>query len=412
MPLVLCLLASACTQQSVPQTSATADASEPVAAVQRKPQSDIDWSQLRLEAGDAWMDCGSDYHKGDGVPLLSLAYIDLRQSMQDCRATGLIRMRYDGKITMSFAALAERVGRVAGDLGIGKRILDIRSAGGSVESAIRAGDAIGENDWTIWVRSDSICHSACVLLLAAGDMRVIAGPVGIHRMVRVGSSATSRKELGEELRRVSDELLNYLERNGASNEVYNLMTTVPNRTLHLLTDDELDRYGLSGPNAVEDDLNRIRLARRCGNDFVRRRDTFRRAYDAQCTQDEPGEQHDVDDMNSCGLALRERFGFPDGRCPNDSPMAELDGAILAMPEIPENESEVLVSAEPATDEPATSKVAAASSAASKIRSAPPAVTPASDTTRDVAVDASPDASADNGIEQEAPASAVMDGVTE
>ncbi|MGV8942985.1 hypothetical protein [Thermomonas sp.] len=341
IPLALCLVASACTQQPAPQTSANADTSESVAAVQRKPQSDIDWSPVRLEAGDAWVDCSSDYRAGNGLPVLSLTYIDLRQSLQDCRATGLIRLRYDGKITMSFAALAERVGRVAGDLGIGKRILDIRSAGGSVEAAIRAGDAIGENDWTIWVRSDSICHSACVLLLAAGDMRVIAGPVGIHRMVRVGSSATSRKELGEELRRVSDELLNYLERNGASNEVYNLMTTVPNRTLHLLTDDELDRYGLSGPNAVEDDLNRIRLARRCGTDFVRRRDAFRRAYDAQCTQDEPGKDQDVAEINTCGLGLRERFGFPDVRCPNDSPMAELDGAILAMPDIPENGGEAL-----------------------------------------------------------------------
>ncbi len=352
IPLALCLVASACTQQPAPQTSANADTTEPAGAVQRKPQSDIDWSPMRLEAGDAWIDCSADYLAGEGRPVLSLAYIDLRQAVQDCRATGLLRLRYDGKITMSFAALAERLGRVAGDLGIGKRILDIRSAGGSVESAIRAGDAIGENDWTIWVRSDSICHSACVLLLAAGDMRVIAGPVGIHRMVRVGSSATSRKELGEELRRVSDELLNYLERNGASNEVYNLMTTVPNRTLHLLSDDELDRYGLSGANAVEDDLNRIRLARRCGNDFVRRRDAFRRAYEAQCIADEPGEDQDVADINACGLGLRERFGFPDTRCPNDSPMAELDGAILAMPDIPENEGEALADGVPAASKTA------------------------------------------------------------
>ncbi|MEO5963341.1 MAG: hypothetical protein ABIO75_00900 [Thermomonas sp.] len=391
IPLALCLVASACTQTPAPQTSANADNSESVAAVQRKPQSDIDWSPTRLEAGDAWIDCGSDYRTGDGRPVLSLVYLDLRQAMQDCRATGLLRLRYDGKITMSFAALVERVGRVAGDLGIGKRILDIRSAGGSVESAIRAGDAIGENDWTIWVRSDSICHSACVLLLAAGDMRVIAGPVGIHRMVRVGSSATSRKELGEELRRVSDELLNYLERNGASNEVYNLMTTVPNRTLHLLTDGELDRYGLSGANAVEDDLNRIRLARRCGNDFVNRRDSFLRAYERQCTEDAPGESHDVVDINACGLALRKQFGFPDARCPNDSPMAELDGAILAMPDIPENAGEDRSSGALESEKPAASKAASSSSADS------PGIT-----------DASPDAR----IEQQAAAAAAADAIAD
>ena len=204
---MLCLSLVACAREAPTQTNAGAE--QPVTAapeVQRAPQPVIDWSPVRLEAGDAWIACSADYHAGEGRPVLSLAYSDLRKLMQVCRATGLVRVRYVGKVTASFAALAERTGDVAGDLGIGKRILDIDSAGGHVEAAIRAGDAIGENDWTIWVRDDSVCHSACVLLLAAGDMRVIAGPVGIHRMIRVGSSATSRKELGEELRKVSDEL--------------------------------------------------------------------------------------------------------------------------------------------------------------------------------------------------------------
>lgn len=331
----LCLAATACSRSPEVQTSASAgQAAQAAPATQRKPQADVDWSPVRLEAGDAWVDCGPDYHDGDGRPVLSLVYLDLREVMQDCRGTGLLRLRYRGKVTASFAALVERTGKVAGDLGIGKRILDINSAGGHVEAAIRAGDAIGENDWTIWVREDSACHSACVLLLAAGDMRVIAGPVGIHRMMRVGSSANSRLELGEELRKVSDDLRNYLERNGASAEVYDLMTTVPNHTLRLLTPDELERHGLSGANAVEDDLNRIRLARRCGNDFVRRRDAFRLAYDARCMQPADEAAQDVADINACGMKLRTRFGFPDGQCPDESPMAELDGEILAMPANP------------------------------------------------------------------------------
>ena len=351
--IALCLLGSACSRQSEPTlTSANANADAELGTgpvVQRKPQDAIDWSPVRLEAGDAWVDCSADYTLGGGRPLLSLAYEDLRRSLQDCRGTGLLRLRYKGKVTASFAALMERSGKVAGDLGIGKRILDIDSAGGHVEAAIRAGDAIGENDWTIWVRGDSVCHSACVLLLAAGDMRVIAGPVGIHRMIRLRSSATSRKELGEELRTVSDELRNYLERNGASDKVYDLMTTVPNRTLRILTVDELDQYGLSGANAVEDDLNRIRLARRCGTDFLQRRDAFRRAYDAQCAQGALGETQDIDQINQCGLALRGQFGFPGAQCADESPMAELDGAIL-MPRVPQDVPES--AALPAPPQPA------------------------------------------------------------
>lgn len=329
-----CLSLAACARETPPQTNAGAE--QPVTAapvVQRAPQAAIDWSPVRLEAGDAWIACSADYHADAGRPVLSLAYTDLRKLMQDCRATGLVRVRYVGKVTASFAALAERSGDVAADLGIGKRILDLDSVGGHVEAAIRAGDAIGENDWTIWVRGDSHCYSACVLLLAAGDMRVVAGPVGIHRMIRVRSSATSRKELGAELRQVSEDLRNYLERNGASVEVYDLMTTVPNRTLHLLDDAELARLGLSGENAVEDDLDRIRLARECGTDFLRRRDLFRRAYEVQCLRPVDGSEPDVDAINACGLGLRERFGFPDPRCPAASPMAELDGAVLKIPDL-------------------------------------------------------------------------------
>ena len=81
---------------------------------------------------------------------------------------------------------------------------------------------------------------------------------------------------------IGNALRNYLERNGASAEVYDLMTTVPNRMLRELTPEELERYGLSGANAVEDDLNRIRVARKCGEDFARRRDAFQRAFDSQC----------------------------------------------------------------------------------------------------------------------------------
>lgn len=334
--LLLCLLAAACSRKPEgANTNANTGQAEPAApAVQRKEQAEIDWSPARLEAGDAWIDCSADYRKGDGRPVLSLVYLDLRNTMQDCRTTGLMRLRYKGKVTASFAALAERAGKVASDLGIGKRILDLDSGGGSVEAAMRAGDAIGENDWAIWVRADSACYSSCVLILAAGDMRVIVGPVGVHRMIRVKSTATSRKELGEELRRVSDDLRNYLERNGASIEVYDLMTTVPNRTLRILTDDELEKFGLAGANAVEDDLDRIRLARRCGVQFLQRRDAFRRAYEAQCIAPANAQDQDVVDINTCGLALRTRFGFPDAACPSESPMAELDGAILAIPQEP------------------------------------------------------------------------------
>ncbi|TWI00992.1 hypothetical protein IP90_02614 [Luteimonas cucumeris] len=283
---------------------------------------ETDWTPMALTSGEASISCDSDYaERGDGEPLQSLGFSSVRDALAACQERGLVRLRYQGKISAEFTALVERTAEVARNLGIDKRILDIDSSGGLIEDAIRAGDVIAESDWTIWVREGAICHSACVLVVAAGDMRLIAGKVGVHRMVRVGSEATSRAELSRELREVHAQMKEYLERNGASAAVADLMMTVPNRSLRILTADELTEFGLEGTNAAEDDLERIVLARKCGEGFVRRKDDFARAFDSECMA--MGEE--VEAMNACGLELRQRFDFPDRRCPAESPLSEHDG---------------------------------------------------------------------------------------
>jgi membrane-bound ClpP family serine protease len=345
LPIALCLTLSACIQKSAddssPRTSGQVAAREDDsgalggAVVEKIPAKtetvrkakasprETDWAPMELTSGDASISCESDYaEKGDGEALVSLGFSSVRNALSACRERGLVRLRYQGKISAEFTALVERVAEVAGNLEIGKRILDLDSSGGLIEDAIRAGDAIAESDWTIWVREGAICHSACVLVLAAGDMRLIAGKVGIHRMVRVGSAATSRAELSRELREVHAQIKDYLERNGAAAAVADLMMTVPNRSLRILAEAELKEYGLEGTNAAEDDLERIVLARKCGEAFVRRKDDFARAFDSECAATGQG----VDAMNACGLSLRQRFHFPDRRCPAESPLSEHDSA--------------------------------------------------------------------------------------
>lgn len=291
----------------------------------RMPAADApgpDWSAVaELASGEASIACDQDYaDAGNGGVLPSLSRADIEAALAPCAERGTMRLHYDGKISAGFTALVERVVAVADELTIGNRVLDIDSSGGRIEDAVRAGDAIAESGWTLWVREGAICHSACVLVLAAADMRMIAGHVGVHRMVRIGSAATSRAELNQELQAVYEEMKRYLQRNGAAVAVADLMMTVPNHSLRLLTADEMDWFGLAGRNAAEDDLQRIELARRCGDEFVRRKDAFFRAFDARCAS----EVDAVDEMNACGLALREQFGFPDEACPDEGPLLELD----------------------------------------------------------------------------------------
>ncbi|USI99832.1 hypothetical protein MUG10_17730 [Xanthomonas prunicola] len=284
------------------------------------------WPQAALELGQAWISCATDYSReaGDGTLLPALDRASVEAALAPCRETGLVRVRYVGKINAGFVALVWRLASVAEQWQLPHRILDLDSSGGQVEAAIRAGDTIGESNWTIWVREGSICHSACVFVLAAGDNRLVAGKVGIHRMMRISSKATSRAELNRELREVYGNVKDYLERNGVAVAVADLMMTVPNRSLRLLTMEELREYGLDGTNAVQDDLERIRQMRKCGDAFVRRKDAFLVAFDQKCK----GEGADLDAVNTCGLALKQRFGFPDVACPEESPLAETDAAAL------------------------------------------------------------------------------------
>lgn len=282
------------------------------------------WPVAEVTSGQAHVSCDLDHAaSGDGEPLVDLSYDAVMAALAPCKQAGVVRLRYEGKISADFTALVERVANIANRLHIDQRILDLDSSGGHVEAAMKAGDAIGASQWTLWVRDDAICHSACVLILAAGDSRQVTGKVGIHRMMRVDSTATTRAELSQELREVYAQMKDYLERNGASVAVADLMMTVPNRKLRLLTEVELQEYGLEGTNAVQDDLERIQLTRKCGEDFVKRKDDFTRAFDRECAQPDKG----AEAIDACGLELRQGFGFPDEKCPRESPLSAHDGMV-------------------------------------------------------------------------------------
>lgn len=280
-----------------------------------------DWPPAKLVSGTASIGCETDYAAaGEGEPLADLGFFVVADAVRPCRDEGVLRLRYSGKISADFADLVERVSAMADRMEIGKRILDVDSAGGQVEDAIRAGDAIGDSHWTIWVREGSVCHSACVFILAAGDNRIVSGDVGIHRIIRLHSDATTRAELESELRAVHDNIKDYFARNGVDVAVADMMMTVPSSQLRLLTADELREYGLAGSNPVQEDLERIRLARKCGESFVHRREAFLRAFESRCAAGDG----DVDAVGECGRKLRRSYGFPDKRCPTETPLAEYD----------------------------------------------------------------------------------------
>lgn len=332
---VLCLLLAACNGPAPPaapaptqNTTTSADnggaISTPV-VVTPPLTADVlkgtKWPPAALTSGEASISCDTDYATaGDGLPLVNLEFFAVLDAMTGCRESGVVRLRYHGKISADFTDLVQRVAAMAERMDIDKRILDLDSTGGQVEDGIRAGDSIGATHWTIWVREGSVCHSACVFILAAGDNRLVSGQVGIHRIIRLHSDATTRAELEQELRAVHDQIKDYLARNGVDIAVADMMMSVPSRDLRLLTADELRQYGLSGSNPVQDDLERIGLARKCGEDFVHRKEAFAHAFERKCA----ASGDEVEKMSDCGMQLRQRYGFPDRKCPGQSPLSEYD----------------------------------------------------------------------------------------
>lgn len=312
---------------SAPIVTAPASDPPPAPAQAAPPSREIDWSPLELEDATVHVSCNVDYRLGNDIPLGDIGQESLRRALAPCEDQRLVRVRYRGKIDRGFVSVMERVTVTADELGIDKRVLDLDSAGGQIEDAIRAGDFIAESHWTIWVPEGAICHSACVLILGAGDMRMIAGKVGIHRIIRMSSTASSRAELNAELNAVYQRVREYLARNGVAVAVAELMMAVPNRWLRLLTSDELHIYGLDGVNPVQDDLDRVQLMRRCGEDFARRRDGFLHAFEVRCQSD----GDDLGALNECGLELRTKCGFPDRLCAAESPLSEFDAASRGSP---------------------------------------------------------------------------------
>lgn len=324
------LLAAACSPAPSPAARAPVTlgdkAAAPVALAdepQPQPADDLSstqWPPARVGGGLAQVSCERDDADDPPRTLDSLEFYALLDAMASCQSTGLVRLQYRGRIDGGFTELTRRVSAMAQRMDLPERILDLDSAGGHVEQAIRAGDALADSRWTVRVRDGANCLSACVLVLAAADDRIVRGNVGVHRLMRDRSNATSRAELNDELRDVNAMVRDYFERHGVALAVADLMMTVPNRHLRLLSADELDEYGLSGRNAAQDDLERIVIRRKCGEDFMRRRDAFQRQYEARCAVDGKS----WEETTRCGLELRAAYDFPDARCADETPLADAE----------------------------------------------------------------------------------------
>jgi hypothetical protein len=141
--------------------------------------------------------------------------------------------------------------------------ISITSDGGSVEGAIELGRQLRANIAN--VNAFKRCASACVLVLAGGVSRsTVEGDVEIHRPYSLDTSRTDLKELQENYDRTNRMVASYLRDMNLPDSLLDAMLRVPPHQGRLLTESELESYGLNQKDPVYEQARNAYSARQKG----------------------------------------------------------------------------------------------------------------------------------------------------
>jgi len=150
----------------------------------------------------------------------------------------------------------------------------LNSKGGDVEAAIAIGRSLRRIRATTLMWDQSECLSSCVFVLAGAVRRVLGGRIGIHRPF---SSSTEKREYQSvqlEQRRLAKLAREYLEEVNVSPALWDAMMRVPPERIRVLARPELDNFGITELDPVEQELEDAAEARKYGLsklEFMRRK---------------------------------------------------------------------------------------------------------------------------------------------
>ena len=132
----------------------------------------------------------------------------------------------------------------------------LNSVGGSMETALSIGRTVRADRAWAAVPRDSECLSACVFVLAGATVRIVDGLVGIHRPYSAAFIQTTPDLQKENYDRLGAEVKEYLRAVNIPDELYDRMLRIPPDRVMVLSNDELQRYGLN-ENDPYDEAARI-----------------------------------------------------------------------------------------------------------------------------------------------------------
>jgi len=183
------------------------------------------------------------------------------------RVTGEIR-RDNLKHFVEFSLLALR------DSNVDFFRVELDSPGGDVQTALAMGRLLRVSKAQAAVLPNGKCFSSCVFLLAGATGRYVAGAVGIHRPYAPNDANTTAAAQRQWYERLEKDVKIFLKEVNVPPELFDHMIRIPPERMTLLSENELQRYGLSEDDPFESAATDAGLASALGistQELIRRK---------------------------------------------------------------------------------------------------------------------------------------------
>ena len=154
---------------------------------------------------------------------------------------------------------------------IASNTLKINSPGGLISEAMKIGDFIAEKEMGVVVPAKGRCFSSCVFIYSAARTRsrVEMADIGVHRPFasEVSVELLSYSQYLEKYSSLTPLLKNYFSKYGVSPSLVDTMNTTPSDDIKLLSNEELESFGLGSHNVAAKELEKAKTIQLCGIDY-------------------------------------------------------------------------------------------------------------------------------------------------
>lgn len=139
------------------------------------------------------------------------------------------------------------------------------SVGGNVDAAIEIGRFVRDKQANVMVIKEAKCASACVLILAGGATRHVAGKLGVHRpFLETPSRVMTTHDVQNVAAKTLQQLRAYFREMNISERLADDMMMIPTNQIRWLSPQEIAVYGLGVDDPVIQEANVLKRAQKYG----------------------------------------------------------------------------------------------------------------------------------------------------